>query len=74
MEGMVATLQNAFLPRGTPCLSPILFHQRSESSGMLTISNVFDLWCWRRLLRVPLDRQEIKPVHPKGIHWLGLIG
>ena len=31
--------------------------------------DVFELWCWRRLLRVPwlwFELQEIKPVHPKG--------
>ena len=27
--------------------------------------DVFELWCWRRLLRVPLDCKEIQPVHPK---------
>ena len=32
-------------------------HQRSDA---------FELWCWRRLFRVPLDCKEIKPVHPKG--------
>ena len=26
----------------------------------------FGLWCWRRLLRVPLDSKEIQPVRPKG--------
>ena len=26
----------------------------------------FELWCWRRLLSVPLDCKEIQPVHPKG--------
>ena len=27
----------------------------------------FELWCWRRLLRVPsLGCKEIQPVHPKG--------
>ena len=26
----------------------------------------FELWCWRRLFRVPLDSKEIIPVHPKG--------
>ena len=26
----------------------------------------FELWCSRRLLRVPLDFKEIQPVHPKG--------
>ena len=29
--------------------------------------DTFDLWCWRRLLRVPfLDSKDIKPVIPKG--------
>ena len=29
-------------------------------------TDAFELWCWRRLLRVPLDCKEIQPVHPKG--------
>ena len=29
-------------------------------------TDAFELWCWRRLLRVPLDYKEIKPVNPKG--------
>ena len=28
--------------------------------------DAFKLWCWRRLLRAPLDSKEIKPVNPKG--------
>ena len=28
--------------------------------------DVFELWCWRRLLKNPLDCKEIQPVHPKG--------
>ena len=28
--------------------------------------DAFELWCWRRLLRVPLDCKRIQPVHPKG--------
>ena len=33
-------------------------HQRTDA---------FELWCWRRLLRVPwTDYKEIKPVNPKG--------
>ena len=28
--------------------------------------DTFELWCWRRLLRVPWDCKEIQPVHPKG--------
>ena len=27
--------------------------------------DAFELWCWRRLLRVPLDSKEIQPIHPK---------
>ena len=29
-------------------------------------TDTFELWCGRRLLRVPLDCREIQPVHPKG--------
>ena len=29
-------------------------------------TDAFELWCWRRLLKSPLDCKEIKPVHPKG--------
>ena len=28
--------------------------------------DAFELWCWRRLLRVPWAAREIQPVHPKG--------
>ena len=32
--------------------------------------DAFELWCWRRLLRVPLDCKEIQPAHPKeGQSW-----
>ena len=27
--------------------------------------DAFELWCWRRLLKSPLDSKEIKPVHLK---------
>ena len=29
-------------------------------------TDAFELWCWRRLLRVPWTAKEIKPVNPKG--------
>ena len=29
-------------------------------------TDAFKLWWWRRLLRVPLDSKETKPVNPKG--------
>ena len=28
--------------------------------------DALELWCWRRLLRVPWTAKEIQPVHPKG--------
>ena len=28
--------------------------------------DAFVLWCWRRLLRIPLHSKEIKLVNPKG--------
>ena len=28
--------------------------------------DAFELWCWRRLLRVPWTAKEVQPVHPKG--------
>ena len=30
------------------------------------IIDAFELWCWRRLLRVPWTARRSKPVHPKG--------
>ena len=29
-------------------------------------TDAFELWSWRRLLRVPWTAMEIKPVNPKG--------
>ena len=29
-------------------------------------TDVFELWCWRRLLESPLDWKEIKPVNLEG--------
>ena len=28
--------------------------------------DAFELWCWRKLLKSPLDCKEIQPVHPQG--------
>ena len=33
----------------------------------------FELWCWRRLLRVFLDCKEIQPVYPKRRSVLGVL-
>ena len=32
--------------------------------------DTFEPWCWRRLLRVPLDCKKIKPVNPKDQSWI----
>ena len=29
-------------------------------------TDAFEVWCWRRLLRVPLDCKEIQSVHSEG--------
>ena len=36
--------------------------------------DVFELWCWRRLLKSPLDCKEIQPVHSEGDQSWVLIG
>ena len=36
--------------------------KKAENQGI----NAFQLWCWRRLLRVPWNCREIKPVNLKG--------
>ena len=36
--------------------------KKAEHQGI----DAFELWCWRRLLKSPLDCKEIQPVHPKG--------
>ena len=39
--------------------------KKAEPQGI----DAFELWCWRRLLRVPwTDCKEISPVNPKGNH------
>ena len=36
--------------------------------------DAFELWCWRRLLKSPLDSKDIQPVHPKGVQSWVFIG
>ena len=36
--------------------------------------DVFELWCWRRLLKSPLDCKEIQPVHSEGDQPWAFIG
>ena len=36
--------------------------------------DAFELRCWRRLLRVPLDCKDIQPVHPKDQSWVFIGG
>ena len=37
-----------------------------KESWALKNCDAFELWCWKRLLKSPLDCKEIQPVHPKG--------
>ena len=32
--------------------------------------DAFELWCWRRLLRIPWTCKEIQPVHSKDWSWV----
>ena len=61
------------LPRNFYIISAIVFSVVMYGCESWTIKkaerrriDAFELWCWRRLLRVPLDCKEIQPVHPKG--------
>ena len=37
--------------------------------------DAFELWCWRRLLKSPLDCKEMQPVYSKGDQpWISLEG
>ena len=38
----------------------------AEEVARIHRTDAFELWCWRRLLRVPQDCKEIQPVHSKG--------
>ena len=35
--------------------------------------DAFELWCWKRLLKSPLDSKEIQPVHFKEESVLGVL-
>ena len=37
----------------------------SVKKGECQRTDAFELWCWRRLLRVPLDCKEIQPIPSK---------
>ena len=50
---------------------PIVMHgceSRSIKKAEHRRIDAFELWCWRRLLRIPLDCMEIKPTNPKEIN------
>ena len=40
--------------------------QRTVKKAEHRRTDVFELWCWRRLLKSPLDCKEIQPVHSEG--------
>ena len=48
--------------------------KHSVMSSSLLLNCAFELWCWRRLLRSPLDCKEIQPVRPKGVQSWVFIG
>ena len=41
----------------------VMYGCEKAESGRI---DAFELWCWRRLLRSPLDSKEIQPVHSEG--------
>ena len=61
------------LPTKVHIVKPMVFPLVMYGCESWTIKNVelqridaFELWCWRRLLRVPWDCKEIKSFNPKG--------
>ena len=42
-----------------------MMNRKVELEGLLIKIDTFELWCWRRFLRVPLDCKESQPVNPK---------
>ena len=52
-----------------PMVFPVVMY-RCESWTMKNAEHrrigAFELWCWRRLLKSPLDCKEVQPAHPKG--------
>ena len=50
-----------------PMVFPVVMYECDSSTirkADSKKSEAFELWCWRRLLRVPLECKEIKPVNP----------
>ena len=45
---------------------PVVMHGCESWTGERRRIDAFELWCWRRLLKSPLDCKEIQAVHPKG--------
>ena len=41
-------------------------NQSSQPKAERRRIDAFELWCWRRVLRVPWTSKEIQPVHLKG--------
>ena len=47
---------------------PVILHgceRRTIKKAEYWRIDAFELWCWKRLLKSPLDFKEIQPVHPK---------
>ena len=61
------------LPKKVPLVKAMVFPVVMYGYEIWTIKkaerqriDAFELWCWRRLLRVPWTAKEIKSVNPKG--------
>ena len=52
---------------------PVVMHgceSWTEKKAECRRIDAFELWCWRRLLRVLWKCKEIQPVHPKDQSWV----
>ena len=45
---------------------PAVMYWKTVRKAVRQRIDSFELWCWRRLLRVPWTARKSNPVHPKG--------
>ena len=65
--------QRHYFANKVPLVKPMIFPVVMYRCESWTIKktehrkiDAFELWCWRRLLKSPLDCKEVQPVHFKG--------
>ena len=73
LERKVITNQDSMLKSRDSLVKAMVFPVAMYGCESWTIKkaehwtiDAFELWCWRRLLRVPWTARRSKPVHPKG--------